>query len=192
MTSGLRRHVVLTLCLLPLVACMTAPARLRKSEWAQPIQATGLPNLYRVDANLYRSANPVDGAAESLKHLGIRTVIDLRVGSADKSALPGDGPLNERIPMLAWQILDRDVVAVLKILSQRERGPFLVHCQQGADRTGLIIAIYRMVIQGWSKDAALEEMVYGGYGFHLVWQNIVAYLNAVDVEKLRTQLTQQS
>ena len=67
-------------------------------------------------------------------------------------------------------------------------GPYLIHCQHGADRTGTMVAMYRMVIQGWPKDKAIDELVNGGYGFHPVWQNILAYLQEVDVEKIKAEV----
>jgi len=60
-----------------------------------------------------------------------------------------------------------------------------VHCQQGADRTGLMCAIYRVAVCGWSKEQAAKEMTDGGFGFHAVWIGIVPFLNALDIEKLR-------
>ena len=67
-----------------------------------------------------------------------------------------------------------------------ERGPYLVHCQHGADRTGTMVAMYRMVIQGWSREKAVDELVNGGYGFHPMWKNILEYLQNVNVEKIQS------
>lgn len=38
-------------------------------------------------------------------------------------------------------------------------GPYLVHCQMGADRTGYLIAVYRICFEGWSKTFARLEML---------------------------------
>ena len=188
MIAESRRRLLFFLALSPLVGCFTATQRERKPSWAEPIQAAGLPNLYRVDTILYRSGQPLRGSAESLHRIGIKTVINLRAWHGDESVLGGTSLLNERIPVHAWKILSRDVISVLKVLSKKENGPFLLHCDYGADRTGLMVAIYRMVVQGRSREAAIEEMIYGGYGFHLIWQNIVDYARAVDVEYLLAQL----
>ncbi|HEX7917405.1 hypothetical protein [Rudaea sp.] len=51
----------------------------------------------------------------------------------------------------------------------------LIHCWHGADRTGVVCAAYRMVVQGWSKADARAEMFDGGFGYHAVWRNIPAY-----------------
>ena len=67
-------------------------------------------------------------------------------------------------------------------------GPVLVHCWHGADRTGMVVALYRMVEQGWTREAAIEEMLEGGYGYHSVWKDIITFLETVDVEALRRAL----
>jgi protein tyrosine/serine phosphatase len=37
-------------------------------------------------------------------------------------------------------------------------GPTLVHCSAGSDRTGLAVAMYRVRVQGWPIERAIEEM----------------------------------
>lgn len=46
----------------------------------------------------------------------------------------------------------------------------VVHCWHGSDRTGAVIAAYRIVQQGWSQHDAIDEMINGGYGFHPIFQ----------------------
>ena len=74
------------------------------------------------------------------------------------------------------------------MLRRPENGPFLIHCQHGADRTGLMSAMYRIIEQGWTKEAAIREMIEGGYGYHPMWRNIIRYIEQVDVEKIRKAL----
>jgi hypothetical protein len=52
----------------------------------------------------------------------------------------------------------------------------------------MMVAIYRIVVQGWSKDDALKEMVDGGYGFHAFWQDLVRYVRNLDVDALKVRL----
>jgi protein tyrosine/serine phosphatase len=77
-----------------------------------------------------------------------------------------------------------DVVRVLRILSDESGGPYLVHCQGGADRTGLVIAAYRMVVQNWSYGEAIGEMRYC-LGFN---KNVMQFLQNLDVEKIKLEL----
>jgi protein tyrosine/serine phosphatase len=51
----------------------------------------------------------------------------------------------------------RDVVKFLQIVTDPEKVPVFVHCQHGADRTGVMAASYRIIVQGWSKDQALRK-----------------------------------
>jgi hypothetical protein len=48
-------------------------------------------------------------------------------------------------------------------------------------------AVYRLAFQGWSKADAIDEMVHGGFGFHADWQNLVEFLDALDVAALKKQ-----
>ena len=139
----------------------------RPENWAVPIEFPGVGNLHKVDENLYRSGQPTSEGMKTLKEkIGIKTVINLRVFHSDSDEVSGTGLLNEELSVKAWHIEDEDVVRVLKLIRNKENGHFLIHCQHGADRTGLMSAMYRIVEQGWTKDEAIEEMVDGGYGFH--------------------------
>jgi hypothetical protein len=50
-------------------------------------------------------------------------------------------------------------------------------------------AVYRIVVQGWTKDEAISEMTQGGFGFHAVFPNLVHYLRKLDVEKMKRQVS---
>lgn len=175
-----------------LAACATAPAvdaAHRPARWATAVQVDGVDNLYRVDDHFYRSQQPTaEGLRRAREQLGIRTVIDLRAFHSDRDKAKQAGVRDEELSVKTWHIEDEDVVRVLSILRHRDNGPFLLHCQHGADRTGLMTAMYRIVEQGWSKDEAIDEMEHGGYGFHPVWGNIVRYIQNVDAGKIRKQL----
>jgi protein tyrosine/serine phosphatase len=90
-----------------------------------------------------------------------------------------------RLHMKPWHAEDEDVVAFLKIVSNTNNLPVYVHCQRGADRTGMVCAMYRVVICGWTKDAAIQEMRDGGFHFYPGWKNLVDYIQNVDVEALK-------
>jgi len=98
--------------------------------------------------------------------------------------------LNEELSVKTWHMEDEDVVRVLKLIRNKENGPFLIHCQHGADRTGLMSAMYRIVEQGWTKDEAIKEMVEGGYGFHPIWSNIIKYIRNADVKKIKVAVSE--
>lgn len=155
--------------------------------WAVPIGKPGLPNLHRVSDDLYRGAQPTAEGFRRLQAMGVKTVINLRYFYNDRDKMAGTGLAYEEIPMNAWHVEDEDVVRFLQLVADRNRAPFFVHCHHGADRSGMLFGVYRIVIQGWTKDEAIAEMTQGGFGFHGVWQNLVEYLRNLDVEKLKGQ-----
>lgn len=157
-----------------------APSRV----WAVRLEKPGLPNLYRVSDDLYRGAQPTAEGFPQLKAMGVKTVINLRFFHNDQSKIAGADLAYEEIPMNAWHIEDEDAVRFLNLVADRSRAPFFVYCHYGADRTGLMCAVYRIAVQGWTKDEAIAEMTQGGFGFHAIWKNLVRYLRKLDVEKL--------
>jgi len=64
----------------------------------------------------------------------------------------------------------------------------LIHCKHGADRTGLIVAMYRIVFQNWTKEQAIDEMTQGDFGFHQIYSNIIDFIRNVDVENIKKQI----
>jgi len=185
------RHVIL----LVLVATLTAAAsdvlgpgqasELRPPAWAQPLTVAGLPNLHLVAPGVYRGAQPTAGGMRELEKLGIKLVINLRAFHDDEDEVEGTSLRRAKISFKTWHAEEEDVVRFLKLVNDPANQPVFFHCQHGADRTGTMSAIYRMAIQGWSSEAAVREMIEGGYNFHPIWSNLPAYLNAVDVVKLR-------
>ena len=172
----------------PAPAASPPAAPQRPGHWAVPISLEGVPNLHRISPTLYRSEQPTALGMKNLEKLGIRTVINLRYFNNDDEEVAGTLLRTERTKILTWRIGDKHVVEVMRMLKQSENGPFLIHCQHGADRTGLMSAMYRVLEQGWTPTDALAELTDGGYGYHSVWKNIRRYMESVDVEKLRAAI----
>jgi protein tyrosine/serine phosphatase len=162
------------------------PAK-RPPEWAQPILLPGAPNLHRVAPGLYRSAQPTAEGFQQLKYLGIETVVNLRSFHSDRYAIGDTGLAYEHIYMKAWHPEEKEAVRFLQIVTNPKRTPVLVHCQHGADRTGTMVALYRVAVQGWSKEKALKEMTAGGYGFHGIWKNLLSWFNAIDIDAVKAR-----
>lgn len=159
----------------------------RRPEWAVPVGRS--PNLFRVTPTLYRSAQLSQADVAELKTLGIKNVVGLRAFHSDDDWLKNSGIKALRIKIYTWAVDDDNVVAALQAIRAAEKeGPVLLHCWHGADRTGLVTAMYRILYQGWSKAQALDELQNGGYGYHAMWKNIPVYLRDVDVEKIRRRV----
>ncbi len=86
--------------------------------------------------------------------------------------------------MKAWRPEAEEAARFLQIVTNPRRQPVLVHCQHGADRTGSMCALYRVTVQGWSKEETLREMTQGGFGFHGIWENLIQWINALDMEEI--------
>ena len=166
-------------------ACGLASAA-EPHRWAVKIgNQPGLENFHRVTPNLYRGKQPTAEGMRSLQAVGVKTVIDLRAFHSDAGEAKGTKLAIERISFKTWHPEDADVVRFLRIATAKEKRPVFVHCQHGSDRTGTMIAIYRIAIQGWTKREAIDEMTKGGFGFHPMWKNLVAYIEKLDVEAVR-------
>ena len=164
----------------------------RPAQWADPVAAGGVPNLHRVTTGLYRAAQPTSAGFAQLQKLGIGTVISLRQ-TVDDTPLAADTNLTlHRVPMKSRRVAEQDaakiVVVLRRLYKDIQSGPVVVHCHHGADRTGLICALYRMLSQGWTREAALDELINGGFGFHPIWANIPRYIQTVDIVALRERI----
>ncbi len=176
------------------VACGAPPANTsspsRNPKWAQPTERPGLSNLHVIESGLYRGAQPdADGFAE-LKRMGVRTIINLRSMRTDdkeirEAGLAPDAFVHVAIPTVAWDVNEEEVVSFLKVAVNPDNRPLFFHCQAGSDRTGTMAAAYRVVVQGWSVEDAIEEMTEGGYGYHAVWVNLIKFVRGMDSEAIR-------
>lgn len=157
----------------------------RPAAWAQPVASDAVQNLFQVAPNIYRCAQPDAAGMRAIEALGIKRIIELRNFHSDTDEIRGTTLVAEDIGINTWALEDGDVIRALRILKDPAQGPFLIHCLHGADRTGTMCAMYRMVVQGWSKDDAIKEMTEGGFGYHAMWTNLIRYLRGVDVERIR-------
>ena len=153
-------------------------------NWAQPITLAGLPNLYKVSDNLYRGAQPTKEGFKNLKQLGIKTIINLREFHSDKSQIPDSNFIYVSIDTATWDIKDNEVSRFLQAVRDKDKQPVFVHCKYGSDRTGLMCAVYRITVDGWSKQQAIDEMTRGGFGYHPAWHNLITYIQKFDPNKL--------
>ena len=202
--AGLSASLLLSCLILSNAGCMVHSARdvsVRPAQWAQAvIPAQGLQNFYQVDRGVYRAQQPTVEALQQLQegHLltptgqAFATVVSLRTTPSDRLLLaPSSQATLVELPLDTWDVSDAQILQFLKIATDPKRQPLLVHCRHGADRTGTMVAAYRVVVQGWSKDQALAEMQEGGFGYHPIWVNLVHRIKALSVEQMRAALKHQ-
>ncbi len=163
------------------------PPQGRPKSWAQPVELKGAPNLFKVSKSLYRGAQPTPEGMRHLKTLGVVTVVNLRSFHSDRDEIGTTGLAYEHIYMKAWHPERKEIVRFLQIVRDRKRTPVFLHCQHGADRTGTMAAIYRITIEGWTKEDAIREMTKGGFGFHTVWDNLPDWIRGLDIESIREE-----
>lgn len=142
---------------------------------ALPVQRTSdLPAFCQVDEGLYRGGQPSQAGLEQLRHMGVKTIISLRQPSR---AMEGERRLVEQlrmqwvnIPMwFWWRPSDRQVHQFLELVTDPTSRPVFVHCRQGWNRVGVMVAIYRVAYQGWTPQRAYREARQRG----LVWWNVL-------------------
>lgn len=162
------------------------PGDARPAEWAQPVAKDY--NLYQMSPTLYRSSLPDGGTLPWLTKLRIGTVINF-LPESDQRWLSTPGIEQVQLPYRTNHVDDSDILRALRAVQAAEaKGPVLMHCKHGSDRTGLVAAMYRVVVQGWSKEDALNEMTEGGFGDSHHFKDGVRYMMQADVDKLRTAL----
>jgi len=160
----------------------------RPDTWAVKLEQPGLPNLHKMNDGLYRGAQPTAEGIRSLEKMGVKTIVCLRSEYSDQEILRGSNLILEQVPTNAWNVNEDAIVRFLRVATDKSRQPVFVHCQYGADRTGTMCAAYRVVVEGWTKEEAVNEMTKGGYGFHPIWFNLPRLIEKLDVEKVRRRL----
>lgn len=142
---------------LTLGACVSTPRG--------PLAEAGVPNFAQVEAWLYRGGQPTETGFEALARQGIATVVDLRrpqekppTRAAERAAVERLHMTYEAEPMSGLGAPRRAAIErLLALIEDPGRAPVFVHCKRGADRTGTVVAIYRVRHDCWSADQAIRE-----------------------------------
>jgi tyrosine-protein phosphatase SIW14 len=123
----------------------------------------GVPNAGSVTGNLFRGAQPKDSAYADLQKLGMNIVVDLRGESgevsSEKKAVEQMGMKFVSLPWSGAGLPSRDeLLTYFTLLRDNPDKKIFLHCQYGADRTGVMIALYRIAVDHWTAEQAIKEM----------------------------------
>lgn len=122
----------------------------------------GIKNFHQVNEHLYRGAQPTREGFQYLAKIGVKTVIDLREfdgrAHTEEGAVTAAGMKYVSVPMTGLTPpTDAEITKLLGILEDESGGAVFVHCKRGADRTGTVIAAYRIDHDHWDNTRALTE-----------------------------------
>jgi protein-tyrosine phosphatase len=192
MTSLFRTAWILSILLLFTVslhgspAAAQAPQGTTKEETQSPrvraigkrLEEKGVPNFGEVTPTLYRGGLLNDTGLKALAKMGVKIVVDTHANdAAEEKTARSLGMEYVAIPWHCPWPHDEVFARFLKLLHENRGKKVFVHCRLGDDRTGMMIAAYRMAEEGWSAEEAMSEMKSFGFsrGHHLLCPGLAGY-----------------
>ena len=126
------------------------------AQLAQRRELHGVPNFGEVTSTLFRGGQPSRDGFDELKKLGVQIVVNLRDDNADteRSLVTTAGLQYVTIPWNCRHPANELAARFLEVLRENPQKKVFVHCHAGVDRTGLMIAVYRMAEQRWTPEQA--------------------------------------
>ena len=126
------------------------------------VELGDLPAFHEVNPRFYRGGQPTKDGIQWLARLGVKTIINLREADEDSRAeefwAREAGLRYVNFPMEGrGRPTNETVNAVLASIEARAGQPVFLHCKRGKDRTGLIVACYRIAHDHWTSEAAIRE-----------------------------------
>ncbi len=164
--------------------------------WSHPYSAQNfedlhlieIENFHKVDIDVFRSGQPDKSDFKDLEKVGVEQVLNLRNHHSDEDEAEGTHITLSHVRMNAGSLSEEELLEALRIIRDR-KGPILIHCWHGSDRTGAVIAMYRIIYQNWTKEEAVEELVNGGYGHHKwYYKNIPKLIRNINIDNFKQKL----
>lgn len=136
-----------------------------------------------------RGGQPDKRGFQALARSGVQIVVDTR-GDREKSEGREVRRLGMRYVAIPWHCPfphDEDFARFLKLMRENRGKKVFVHCRLGDDRTGMMVAAYRMADEDWSADEAMREMRKFGFSrsHHLICPSLADYEKSFP-KRLRT------
>lgn len=143
----------------------TPSSHAKKSNAQKPFHKD-LPNFEEATTTLYRGGQPTKEGFRRLQKMGVNMVVDLRGDRKSERKLVNRLGM-QYVPM-HWECSfpkDETFARFLLLIRNNPGKKIFVHCRLGDDRTGMMIASYRMAEQSWSAERAEKEMEKFGFDF---------------------------
>ena len=169
------------------VGCAGVPA---DESGAQTVLGVAtLDNLHRVSGDLYRSEQPDEMTFKQLEDAGIKSVLNLRRHHSDEDDAAQTELFLCELPINAGDLTESQIRAALLLIHSMPK-PVLVHCWHGSDRTGAVVASYRVVMENWNIEDAIAELEREEFGHHrTVYRNIPRLLRSINWDKMRADIS---
>jgi len=161
--------MLLTLALLSPIAFADKNVKKEKDK-EKSGEEVDVKNFGKINEYIYRGGQPEKEEYEQLASIGIKTIIDLRNDAKPKARFLAEGAgmryinlkLDSKIPPTK-----EESDKFMQIVREQINWPVFVHCAGGKHRTGVVLAVYRMEVDGWSADQAYDEMK--DFNFYSSW-----------------------
>jgi tyrosine-protein phosphatase SIW14 len=149
------------------ILCASGPPQIQpktatgvEHKQATKLALPGVANFGEVTPWLYRGAQPSRQGFQELAAQGIDIVVDARLSgkSSEKKVVNAAGMQYVSLPWHCMFPKDKAIAQFLTILRENPKKKIFVHCRYGNDRTGMMIAAYRMAVDNWTAQEAWEEM----------------------------------
>ncbi len=133
-----------------------------------------LPNLHQVSPTFYRGGQPSEDGINQLAKLGVKTIICLRkpdkTTESEQVWAEKAGIKFVNIYLSNWFApKDAQIDDVLEKITNAGNQPVFVHCHRGSDRTGTLVAVYRIKFENWTAKQAIVEAKSLGFGWWQIW-----------------------
>ena len=181
----MRPRIFAVAAVLALAACSGGAPRAATTTGRPParriVGVPGLDNFARIDERLYRGAQPTPEGYRKLKEMGVKTVINFRSHHSYKKEIEALGMTCVELPLRADAVgseppTEEQLKKFFEVVLDPARQPVFMHCAGGKDRTGTLSSVYRIEVDGWSNDEAVEEMK--SFGFHEVYTELMNYVKS--------------
>jgi tyrosine-protein phosphatase SIW14 len=185
MTSLFRATIILSLPLLFAATAVNATAQTKEETQTPKARAIGrrlnekgVPNFGEVTPTLYRGGLLNEDGLKALRKLGVNIVVDTHAHDKHEEQLTES--LGMQYVAIPWHCPwphDEVFAKFLKVVHDNQGKKIFVHCRLGDDRTGMMVAAYRVAEEGWTADEAMIEMRSFGFSraHHLLCPGLAGY-----------------